>query len=468
MDKKYITSKEAREKLSVCNKTLRNWAHLKLDLGSEAVYEYKHAKLLEFINKYKNLPHQGSEEWIQGRLNTIGGSEMGTLLGMNKYSTLKGWIAGKIGLTHFNGNLYTKWGKLFEPITTELIKKFLHIKEIYETGSIPSHMMDGVKYSPDGLAIVKLLCDYGSGISRWEYLSVLFEFKSPFSTIPDGHIPPQYISQPLTGMCSIPNIDIALFVNNLYRKCSLKQFQFNNEYDTQTHSQDEKKGYKPGNPIAMGIIYFCRTKNSKYDDKFADLFDDHEIIDELLSEQSEQSSEQSEQSEHSKDDTPVEYDQESLFLNSKNIDISKIKYLYVANNDPIDYGKSNMYSFMEILRMIEENEVSIHYKSLVIQSELSQISFLRAQGLSVLNQNITKEINTLKNIPLESEFGKVIGLLPWKLFKCDIIPQQKDPQFLYNNKETINNALQILKKINDGNPTPEEKIQRYNTIFNIS
>jgi putative resolvase len=39
MDKKYITSKEAREKLSVCNKTLRNWAdngkidHIRTDGG---------------------------------------------------------------------------------------------------------------------------------------------------------------------------------------------------------------------------------------------------------------------------------------------------------------------------------------------------------------------------------------------------------------------------------------------------
>src|SRR5574343_1571806 len=131
-----------------------------IDFASEAFYTYKHDKLVKFIDKYKDLPNQGSHEWIKGRMNTIGGSEMGTLLGVNKYSTLKTWVASKVGLTTFGGNMYTRWGKMFEPITNTLVKLFLGINNIYEAGSIPSYSMNGVKYSPDGLAVVKLLCSH--------------------------------------------------------------------------------------------------------------------------------------------------------------------------------------------------------------------------------------------------------------------------------------------------------------------
>ena len=41
--------------------------------------------LHNFLNKHKYLPVQGSQEWLRSRTETIGGSEISTILGLNPY-----------------------------------------------------------------------------------------------------------------------------------------------------------------------------------------------------------------------------------------------------------------------------------------------------------------------------------------------------------------------------------------------
>ena len=120
-------------------------------------YYHKQKLLLDFLDKYRYLPAQGSEEWLAQRLESIGGSEMGTVCGVNKYSKVKTLISQRLGLTkRFSGNVWTRMGNLYENITAMYMEYCLKAR-IHETGSIPGLRDPQGKviqaFSPDGLTV---------------------------------------------------------------------------------------------------------------------------------------------------------------------------------------------------------------------------------------------------------------------------------------------------------------------------
>ena len=62
---------------------------------------YKELVLQNFIESNKFLPKQGSKEWLDSRLDTIGGSEISTIIGLNPYQNIKKLIMQKLGITKF-------------------------------------------------------------------------------------------------------------------------------------------------------------------------------------------------------------------------------------------------------------------------------------------------------------------------------------------------------------------------------
>jgi hypothetical protein len=240
-------------------------------------------KLQVFINFYKHLPKQGSALWKKAKegdddkLPTIGGSELGTLLNLNPYQKLPQLISSKIKLNDFRGNTSTRWGNLFEEVLFQLSDTFLRA-ETQETGSIPG-MRDpefGVisSYSPDRIGVVsstelfKKVNDVnfmvGNDVSfpdrvsqlltEKEKVIVLFEGKCPLKRIPDSKVPRQYTVQPLAGACTIPITDVCLFVDGMFRKCSVLDFDLGKEYDTEFHDKDVENCIHVDDPLVCGFI----------------------------------------------------------------------------------------------------------------------------------------------------------------------------------------------------------------------
>ena len=114
----------------------------------------KKRALNEFLEQNKYLPIQGSEEWLKSRTETIGGSEISTILNINKYQTIKQLIEQKTGISTFKKAAPLWFGNLFEYILQQYTEILFNTK-IYETGSIPYKKSKLIKYSPDGLAIIK-------------------------------------------------------------------------------------------------------------------------------------------------------------------------------------------------------------------------------------------------------------------------------------------------------------------------
>lgn len=200
----------------------------------------------DFIEKNKNLPAQGSPEWVAFRQYTIGGSEITKAMGTN--SSKRAIAESKLGLSPIFKNFYMNWGNIMEQQGSYLME-FLFKAQLYSTGSIRGMEHNGVciqTYSPDGLMIVKkdrLLSILKSNVNYvLEYdpkkvmampdeMIILFEFKSTIKRIPCGKLIDDYLYQPPLGLATIAMTDMALFTDIMLRPCSIDQFNFTKDFN---------------------------------------------------------------------------------------------------------------------------------------------------------------------------------------------------------------------------------------------
>lgn len=443
-----------------------------INLGSKIHKNYKNAILNEFLEKNKDLAPQGSVEWLADRRFNIGGSEMSTITGDNCYCKLDQLVAQKTGFFSFSGNIATRWGKLFEFVTQILTSKILDIDEIKETGSI-NGSVPNQKYSPDGLAVIKLICNDNliSDVETTEYCIVLFEFKSPLYSIPSGFIPKHYLPQVKTGLCSIPITDFAIFINNMFRKCAFEDLDSSGKYDTEFHNRDEKHNLDNLESLAFGMILFYQTQTQKklFYEKYKDSI--------YICESNTNSNSKYKTEEKTKDVEDSETDDSSddsldIFNNIMNENTTQKPYVdsnsfynHIYNNtNPIDFGKSNYRTFNDILQLFDDKLVSVKYCEPHILKEYNNNEFLKAQLKNKGNNDYTNTIEKYKEIITTENDEKIIGYLPWKLIRSDIIYEPRDAQYIKKYENDIQNTISIIKKINGCN-SESDKINMFKDFF---
>lgn len=235
--------------------------------------------LHNFLNKHKYLPVQGSQEWLRSRTETIGGSEISTILELNPYQSIKQLIKQKIGLTTFKKAAPLWFGNIFEYILQQYTEILFDTK-IYETGSIPYEKSNLIKYSPDGLSVIKndklkfLLSKYdiinkinnfsifdNTKIENNKELLVLFEFKNPYMRVlKKNEIPVYYINQPRLGMEVINMCEVSIFIEAIFRFCSIDDIiNLNNKYSTYHFDKIRYKNM----PIAYSSFSIYYEKNNQ-------------------------------------------------------------------------------------------------------------------------------------------------------------------------------------------------------------
>jgi hypothetical protein len=369
------------------------------------------------IKKNKHAPKQGSKEWLENRLNVFGGSEIASLIGASDFSNVKQLIAQKCNLMPFSGNIYTRWGTLFEPITKRYISIICNTK-IFDTGAIKSKI-EGQAYSPDGLAIVKS--------KRGRHL-VLFEFKAPATKIPLGVIPSHYIPQILTGLNTITNASYCIFVNNMYRKCSLTQLNNDScDYDINFHKSDfgkktadERSAFNrmlESSIYAKGIIYFW-------------------IEDEYIDEYNKRMG-------------------KSMIDKLGFIDIDDINNLHDTSKSKVeDFGSDafNTSSIDNILLMVSSKNIVVSYSNVVLNDlHISDNIDFDLGHLHKVRGNVS--FNTLikkhkKLVSKKVEGMTMVGFMPWKLVLSNVIEKDNESNFAHILEEKIRTYLPILKKLN--------------------
>lgn len=433
-----------------------NAAQKMIDLSSEHIKNYKQNILNNFIQKHANLAEQGSDEWHEIRKNTIGGSEMSTITGKNGFTNVEELIARKVGFTHFDGNIACRWGSLFEPVTNRLAE-LLFDTNISETGSLPG-VIPEQRYSPDGLGVVTVKCklQLDKIIETIEHCIVLFEYKAPYSSIPKGIIPKHYIPQVLTGLCSIPIADFAIFISNMYRKCSLPNLLNNTKYDTEFHKGDARKKLKIEAPLALGMIIFYQTKTQYM--KFYNLYKN--IINKSDIDLSMYDSDSDDNDDIFNHINTTEFIQKKFITYENNVELYKfINRMLIDKDNPRDLGMSYYRDFNDILLLHSQDMLSVDYCNPCILNRYNENDFIKAQSIKK-SYNVNKYISEYNNIVKNRVYNnnKIICYLPWKLFKSDIIYRKRDNDYVIKNKEKILNTVSIINQIHDAHDEEKQKI----------
>ena len=229
-------------------------------MDKHTLRKIKTRKLAKLIKKNSHAPAQGSVEWLQARYFSVGGSEIASFMTEIPYNypyqDIRKLIMGKLGINAFKGNKFTRWGNVCEELTRLYAEHIFHT-EISETGALPGSIPHH-HYSPDGLGIVdkkyiKPFVDKSHYDSLPSICSSLFDFKNPYSRIPDGQIPVHYMIQVQVGLNDIAQTDVGIFLDMVVRPCTLADLDWSPNYN----SVEFKKGPEFKKPVAIGFIGFA-------------------------------------------------------------------------------------------------------------------------------------------------------------------------------------------------------------------
>lgn len=225
----------------------------------------------DLLARYSHLPKQKSAGWYLARETSIGGSELSTVLGINKYKKFREFIFEKIGLGEpvDSNNPNFLWGNLFENVHANILTHIFDIK-IEDFGSIPwrdeqSHF----RVSPDGFFGASLQQMLSGPLidNRAEFLAELppgtdlekprvfvLELKSPARRkIDKSSIPEVYQPQVFAELCIDECVEFALFSECAFKRCSYSDYE--NTVDS-TASFIVRGGDRSDSlPLYMGLIH---------------------------------------------------------------------------------------------------------------------------------------------------------------------------------------------------------------------
>lgn len=424
----------------------------------------------KIVSDAKSAPKQKSAEWYKLKKTTIGGSEIAKVLGCGSYGDLKSILSTRVGISSFQGNEKTRWGNLFEEVS-RMISEELLITEIVELGSLPGKIK-GQNYSPDGLSIIEML----DSDDKPTYYVVLFEFKSPYSRIPDGKIPKEYMPQVQTGLLTLDTVDFALFVNNCFRRCPLADLNFKLTYDTKYHTGDVTKKLTKAQKIsqvyAAGLICFYQTVE-EYESAVkvfgygSESSDDELNINDILEIAKEQREMQATAQPVQASTSDLEFNDCEL-CDPKNLTIN-IHILQSSKEQLIDFGKCTTAVLHQTLYLFDKKRIKVMYMPPIINDEVTnEIEMCKIHG-KIRDTGIKSEYvyqiaeSQIDQFYTDCDANKYvfIGYLPWKLVKSDIIQIDRDEDWLDTIKEPIESAIAKLNEI----MSSEDPRQTYLDMF---
>lgn len=145
---------------------------------------------------------QRTPKWYHERELTIGGSSIGTIMGLNRFSCIKTFILERIKNIEHN-KLCMNWGTLFEDIIRSYTEQRYNCEIVGDDMFIKYN--EYLSYSPDGLSVI-------------DNEIVLFEFKCPFSRKHSMNICKNYEAQIQMGLNVIDITSYGLLVQGWFMK----------------------------------------------------------------------------------------------------------------------------------------------------------------------------------------------------------------------------------------------------------
>jgi len=230
-------------------------------------------RILDGFVAFHSGMKQRDPDWYKAMATTIGGSEISSLLALseieelkkykNPYSNFNEVVKNKIailnGENNWRGGVACWWGTLFEEVITIIVEIELCGK--IKGDSICIQKIKGHRNSPDGYIVAHFYEEnnmtkiYTKDIDEsliTESHIIMLEFKCPLSRKPTMEIPKQYIPQLWSGLEVSGIAAMGLFIDSVFRKCSMGALGYNIEYDTAYHNKDQTLDI--GLPVCWGVI----------------------------------------------------------------------------------------------------------------------------------------------------------------------------------------------------------------------
>jgi len=368
-------------------------------------------KIENFIELCKKNPAQRTNDWLEMKKSTVGGSEMAAVFGLNPYCPVKTLVLTKSGIYSkpFDRSIKTSWGNLFERVCKSYFKIKYDITVLADT--VTYRRGDRISYSPDGLGVVNNLDQLNfitSELSPAEMPKTgvaLFEFKCPYSRVPTSQVPEYYTPQVKTGLNVIDAADFGIFAEFVFKACNFEDLHLENG----TNSAITKRTM----PIAIGFIIFYRNR-----------------ID-IEPEEPEGEDDSSEYNHCGFIPDPIQ--------NIQSVD------------DVKDLSKCNPDWLAELMAAHEDGHIKTRYSKPIINTTSNPLNSIRLGVRSILRDNPGVYI---------------IGALPWKLYSANMHLLKKDTKYLSEgaNKSMLDTFFKCVDECREfmrawkGNNVPYESI----------
>ncbi len=369
--------------------------------------------------RYSNGIKQHDKAWYQARVNTISGSILSTLMGLNPYQKLPSLISEKLGISVFKGDIKTRWGSLFEDVLRDYVERDRQCKIVGENLFIEAP--GNISYSPDGLTVLSTTPHGCPEI-------MLCEFKCPFSRIPSGGPPKYYIPQVKMGLDMLKLPTRGLFAEAVFRRCGWDHLDNSPVHDTKLVSTEQTLP-----PLAIGVIGFYLRREQVISGG-EDINTTNTTI-------------------HTTNNTT-----NTQFFNTLNDVYSNVYAAkgYAENGyHSNDLGECPVSLFKLIIEAFDRKILSVYYAPVVVLS----VHVTEAEYCTALNEHLASytafcETNDHINY----------GLLPWKLFTVNYNYIEKEDGYLAPWMDKISEVIGFIKHCNETAESMADKLMMYNTF----
>jgi putative phage-type endonuclease len=224
---------------------------------SESTYTAKDIeKISTQLNYLDNipLPKQRTPEWYTFRSNRLTASDLGTVLELNPYSSIKELILKKCGHEKkFIAGAAITHGVKFEDVAIRIYSDRNNV-DIKEYGCIPHPSIEHFGASPDGI------CSNNS--DNKNYVGRMLEIKCPKSRELNGYVPEYYAAQ-VQGQLEVCDLEYCDFL-----ECVIREYESRDQFlkDTKGGKSRGNLNYRK-NCMEKGVLieyYNLITKNYQY------------------------------------------------------------------------------------------------------------------------------------------------------------------------------------------------------------
>ncbi|VVB71022.1 Uncharacterised protein [uncultured archaeon] len=345
----------------------------------------------DFVNLYNNGMAQRDEKWMKLIQITFGGSEIASIQGDNHWCPKINLVGMKCGIVQRdNPNLNTTWGQFFEDVSAIFINQYFLTEVKGDEMCITVH--DGHSNSPDGIIVIHR---YKDEKGRWELLTKDTEIDDETQIIHE--------------------IAMLEFKNPPIRKLSIKQVP--HHYFGQIQSGLSTVEIADFALFVDSTFCICKLDQLKYNDKFNHDLHHYAVHRDIIGK------------------SPISIGFSIVYAKDKVKIKGELENVSVDGVILQDIGSLNDTEGLPIVDLISK-----------VQSKAVDVIHSKHYFTGEMENKKDEIRDVIGQVPVGHH---PIAIVPWKLFDCNIIPVERDREFITQMFKDIDETIADIRKIKD-------------------